>query len=202
MQKTWIIAAESSRARIFTVSSPSSPLEELETLAHPESRLHERNMVSDLPGKHADKDGRQRGSGHHAFQEKIEPKDQELIYFAKWLADHLTDAHNKAITNASSSSLRLPCWALYGRGCPSASSKKSYSKWTKMSSLSLPKRFASSYRHFFPPWIKASKQEGAICILKAGQIKKQYFSLPGRRKRQRSRAFQPQTIAGRQCLAV
>ncbi|MCG8381928.1 MAG: host attachment protein [Gammaproteobacteria bacterium] len=95
MQKTWIIAAESSRARIFTVSSPSSPLEELETLAHPESRLHERNMVSDLPGKHADKDGRQRGSGHHAFQEKIEPKDQELIYFAKWLADHLADAHNK-----------------------------------------------------------------------------------------------------------
>ena len=34
MQKTWIIAAESSRARIFTVSSSSSPLEELETLVH------------------------------------------------------------------------------------------------------------------------------------------------------------------------
>ena len=94
MQKTWIIAAESSRARIFTVSSSSSPLEELETLAHPEGRLHERDMVSDLPGRHADKGGSKSG-GRHAFQEKIEPKDQELIYFAKWLADHLTDAHNK-----------------------------------------------------------------------------------------------------------
>ena len=44
-------------------------------------------MTSDLPGKDLGNDG-----GVHAFQEKIEPKKQEIIDFAKRVANYLDDA--------------------------------------------------------------------------------------------------------------
>lgn len=83
-----IVVADSSRARIFTSDSAHSSLNEIETMAHPEGRMHEQNMVSDQPGKDAGKGG----SGNHAYQEIIEPKKQEMIVFAKRLADYLDDA--------------------------------------------------------------------------------------------------------------
>ena len=86
-----IVVADSSRARIFTAESIQSPLTEIETMAHPEGRMHEQDMVSDLPGKDSGKGG----SGAHAFQEKVEPKKNELTVFAKRIADYL-DAARKA----------------------------------------------------------------------------------------------------------
>ncbi len=83
-----IVVADSARARIFTADSARSPLKEIETMAHPEGRMHEQNMVSGMPGKGAGKGG----GGDHAFQEKIEPKEQEMIMFAKRVADYLDDA--------------------------------------------------------------------------------------------------------------
>jgi len=83
-----IVVADSSRARIFTVDTAHSPLNEIETLVHPEGRMHEQDMVSDLPGKDAGKGG----AGDHAFQEKIEPKEHEMIAFAKRIADYLESA--------------------------------------------------------------------------------------------------------------
>ena len=83
-----IVVADSSRARIFTVDSAHSPLNEIETIVHPEGRLHEQDMVSDLPGKDAGKGG----AGDHAYQEKIAPKEQEMIAFAKRIADYLESA--------------------------------------------------------------------------------------------------------------
>lgn len=83
-----IVVADSARARIFTADSARSPLNEIETMAHPEARMHEQDMVSDMPGKGAGKGG----GGDHAFQEKIEPKKQEVIVFAKRVADYLDDA--------------------------------------------------------------------------------------------------------------
>ena len=83
-----IVVADSARARIFTADSARSPLNEIETMAHPEGRIHEQDMVSGMPGKGAGKGG----GGDHAFQEKIEPKEQEMIVFAKRVADYLDDA--------------------------------------------------------------------------------------------------------------
>ena len=80
-----IVVADSTRSRIFTVDSTSSPLNEIETMAHPEGRVHEQNLVSDLPGKGSGKGG----AGDHAYQEKIEPKREEMIEFAKRIADYL-----------------------------------------------------------------------------------------------------------------
>jgi len=82
-----IVVADSARARIFTADSAHSPLNEIETMAHPEGRIHEQDMVSDMPGKDSGKGG----GGDHAFQEKIEPKEQEMIEFAKRVADYLED---------------------------------------------------------------------------------------------------------------
>jgi len=87
MKYMMIVVADSSRARIFTVDSARSPLNEIETMAHPEGRIHEQNLVSDLPGKDSGKGG----GGDHAFQEKIEPKREEMIEFAKRIADYLDD---------------------------------------------------------------------------------------------------------------
>lgn len=90
MKPMMIVVADSSRARIFTVDSAHSPLFEVETIAHPEARLHERDMVSDLPGKESGKGG----AGDHAYQDKIEPKKEEMIIFAKRIADYLEHARN------------------------------------------------------------------------------------------------------------
>jgi len=88
MKHMMIVVADSSRARIFTVDTAHSPLNEIETFVHPEGRMHEQDMVSDLPGKDAGKGG----AGDHAFQEKIEPKEHEMIAFAKRIADYLESA--------------------------------------------------------------------------------------------------------------
>lgn len=87
MKSIMIIVADSTRARIFTTDSTHSPLDEIETLAHPEGRMHEQDMVSDMPGTGAGKGG----AGDHTYQEKIEPKQQEMMAFAKRIADYLDD---------------------------------------------------------------------------------------------------------------
>ena len=89
MSTTWVLVADSSRARIFTAKTSTSELHEIETLAHPEGRLHEQDISSDLPGK-----DNVSGEGGHAYQDETSPKEQEVINFAKRLADHLNNAHN------------------------------------------------------------------------------------------------------------
>lgn len=91
MAQTWVLVADSSRARIFTTSNSAAPLQEQETLAHPEGRLHEQSLTSDLPGK----DSNRTGSGHHAMDAETEPKRQEAIDFAKRIAKHLDQARSK-----------------------------------------------------------------------------------------------------------
>lgn len=88
MKSTMIVVADSTRARIFTTDSAHSPLVELETMAHPEGRLHDRDLTSDLPGK----DTGGKGSGGHAYQAKTDPKKHQLAEFAKRVADHLEEA--------------------------------------------------------------------------------------------------------------
>ena len=84
MKSTWILVADSSRARIFIADS-SSTLQEIEDFAHTEGRLHEQDMTSDLPGK----DAGVVGAGGHAYQNQIDPKEQEAINFAKSIAKHI-----------------------------------------------------------------------------------------------------------------
>ena len=89
MKLTWILVADSSRARIFKAEKGSS-LHEIESLLHPEARMHEQELTSDLPGKDTDKVG----AGKHSFQDQIEPKQQEVIDFAKRIARYLDDSYS------------------------------------------------------------------------------------------------------------
>jgi protein required for attachment to host cells len=90
MKSTYILVADSSRARIFTAETPSSPLEEIEALAHTEGRLHDRDMTSDLPGKIKGE-----GSVGHAFEQPTDPKKHEASSFAHCIAGFLEKAHNE-----------------------------------------------------------------------------------------------------------
>ena len=88
MNKTMVVVADSARARIFTVESLQSPLNEIEVMAHPEGRLHDRDITSDLPGKGSGADS----SGGHAYGSKVDAKQHELNVFSKQVATYLDDA--------------------------------------------------------------------------------------------------------------
>jgi protein required for attachment to host cells len=89
MKLTWILVADTTRARIFTAETSSSPLEEIEDLSHSKSRLHDREITSDLPGKI-----KSVGGGGHAFEQPTDPKKYEAEAFADTIADYLEKAHN------------------------------------------------------------------------------------------------------------
>jgi len=87
MKLTWLVVADNSKARIFTVDSRMGPIEEIKSIVHTEARLHEQNMTSDLPGR-----GNGKGGAGHAYQDEVSPKDQENINFAKQIASELDAA--------------------------------------------------------------------------------------------------------------
>lgn len=90
MKPFWVVVANSSRARIFKAEKRGGPLGEVEDLVHPESRLREQELVSDLPGRSFDSGG----EGRHAMEQKVSPKQQESIRFAKEICEHINAAYN------------------------------------------------------------------------------------------------------------
>ncbi len=82
MKLTWLVVADNSKARIFSVDSRMGPIEEIESITHEEARLHEQDMTSDLPGRSNGKGG----AGGHAYQDEVSPKQQENINFARKIA--------------------------------------------------------------------------------------------------------------------
>lgn len=90
MKPIWIVVANHSQARIFTVESPTfTELNEIEDLTHVEGRLHDRQITSDLPGKI-----KSVGGGGHAYDPPTDPKKHEADNFAHRLAKRLEAAHN------------------------------------------------------------------------------------------------------------
>ena len=81
----WILVADSARARVFSVDSAIGPLEPIEQLVHPESRLHDRDMKSDRPGRVFDS----HGEGRHSTGKAVSPKEQEALRFAGEIASYL-----------------------------------------------------------------------------------------------------------------
>ncbi len=82
---TWLLVADSVRGRVFQADSPTGPLIEIITLAHPEGRLHEQALTSDLPGRTFDRGGQ----GRHIMEDRVSAKEQDNIRFALRIADHL-----------------------------------------------------------------------------------------------------------------
>ncbi|MGR8930798.1 MAG: host attachment protein [Gammaproteobacteria bacterium] len=93
MSETWVLVADSSKARFFSVVSRSEPLQELDGMLHAESRLREQDEISDkqggLAGGH--------GEGGHAFEAPTEVKHHEAEVFARQIVNRLE--HGR-VTNA------------------------------------------------------------------------------------------------------
>lgn len=88
---TWVVAADSSRARILACETRKGVLEEVQALVRPESRLHGQELQTDGPGRTFDSGGQ----GRHAMEPKVDAKHQEAIRFAKDVCDTLSAAHGQ-----------------------------------------------------------------------------------------------------------
>lgn len=95
MTKTWVVTAESSRAKIFAVENRISPLREVDDMAHAEGRERDQDMVSDRPGRSFDSTGEHR----HAMERQVDPKRHEAEVFAKRVADRLDQARTSGDCN-------------------------------------------------------------------------------------------------------
>lgn len=60
-------------------------------MEHPESRLHNRDLVSDKPGR----DFESVGSARHSLEPQHTPHDNEMTLFAKEIASYLEKAYNQ-----------------------------------------------------------------------------------------------------------
>jgi protein required for attachment to host cells len=89
MPVTWVLVADKSRARIFSKNG-RSPFREEEGFIHPESRMHEQQLTSDLPG--SDGGGSNGGGQRHGKGPRVSPKRHEAQVFCKQVADHLEAA--------------------------------------------------------------------------------------------------------------
>lgn len=88
MKSIWILAAGNAGAIIYTSQGGKGELSEHRRFEHPEGRLHDRELTSDLPGRAYDSSG----EGRHAMEQTVDPKKQQSIAFAKELADCLHQA--------------------------------------------------------------------------------------------------------------
>lgn len=93
MKDTWIVVANSERARMFAVAEEKEgrSLQEVKELVHPASRGHERDLTTDRPGRTFDS----QGPGRHSKSEQVSPKEHEAWKFCKEVADELESARTQ-----------------------------------------------------------------------------------------------------------
>lgn len=88
MTKTiWIAVANRATARIFATDDPLGPLDEIETLLHPEGRVQQQSLETDRPGRTYDR----AGPGRHSDPDPIR-HEHEAAAFADQIAACLTKA--------------------------------------------------------------------------------------------------------------
>jgi protein required for attachment to host cells len=85
---TWIIAADSSRARILQVLDRTKQLAEIEDLLNPEGRVHDRDLLADGHARFTSHGG----AGPASDREETSASDHATELFAKRLGDYLDKA--------------------------------------------------------------------------------------------------------------
>lgn len=89
MENTWIVVADSSRARILSTHTRVKPPIDIEELSHPEGRMKAQELTTDRPGSTNDS----HGDGRHG----MEPPDLHHHHheiFAKEIAEYLEKGRN------------------------------------------------------------------------------------------------------------
>lgn len=87
---TWVVVADSSRARIFVAETAIAPLAEIKAFEHPQGRMHDRDLTSDLPGRSFDS----KGNARHAMEPHTDPKHEQAVEFAREIAAYLDAGRN------------------------------------------------------------------------------------------------------------
>jgi protein required for attachment to host cells len=85
--ETRVIVADNARARIFVSHDVIRHLEEHSDFVHPEAHLSNQDLVADAPGKSRDSPG--------LLDYSTSPRDHEAQVFARLLARHLKEMHNR-----------------------------------------------------------------------------------------------------------
>jgi len=88
MPKTWIVVADSSRARVFEVLDRNETLQEIDDLVNPAGRESERDLRTDGRGRYYGGDQTQGHTGTPA----ADPVQHEVQLFAKTVAHYLEQA--------------------------------------------------------------------------------------------------------------
>ena len=91
MATTWIVAADSSRARVLQVAGREKKLIEIEDLLNPEGRLHDREIASDALGRWSGPDR----PGGNSMPGEVSPSEHAAGQFAKRVGDYLDKARNE-----------------------------------------------------------------------------------------------------------
>lgn len=109
MEKDWVVVANSTEAKFFTLAPPAPRLKdpqslqdstealqqarlvEFEALEHPEGRLKSQSIDADRPGRSFESAGMKR----HAMSREVDPKKQEAITFARRVAERLDNARRQ-----------------------------------------------------------------------------------------------------------
>lgn len=87
MTTTWIIAADSSRARILQVTDRENDIAEIDDLLNPEGRVHDRELISDAhPRFHGG------GSSPGSDREETSATEHATELFAKRVGEYLDKA--------------------------------------------------------------------------------------------------------------
>lgn len=90
MEKTWIVVAESTRARIFFAKNRVQPLEELHSFSFPEARLRDQDIVTDRPGR-----THESANDSRSAMEAPDIRGQQQHEFAQEICNYLEQARNK-----------------------------------------------------------------------------------------------------------
>lgn len=90
-KETWIVVANSSFAKIYKAEN-NNKLIEIRELQHPESRLHDQDLVSSTPGRTFSSVGTRRSM----LEPTTTPKEQEMNLFAKEIS-HCLEHHKETL---------------------------------------------------------------------------------------------------------
>ena len=91
MNDIWVLVADSSEARIFAARNLRSSLDLVDTLTHAASRLHARDLGSDVPGRVHDRFG----PGRHSLDQGQQLKDTEKERFAREISAYLAEGQRQ-----------------------------------------------------------------------------------------------------------
>lgn len=94
MQTTWIVAADSSRARIFEVHGNKEHLQEIQDFANPAGRSRTSEIESDKRGHFFATPEATHGEGD-SYQPRVEAVEHETEMFSKQISEFLDHACNE-----------------------------------------------------------------------------------------------------------